>query len=82
MSNDPSFELNKIQTFCARTNVKSLQIVAGPGSGKTEVLAARLIYLLTVQKVPANSVVIFTFTDKAAETIKKEFNLFITVRTF
>jgi DNA helicase II / ATP-dependent DNA helicase PcrA len=53
----------------------NLQIIACAGSGKTEVVARRVVTLLTsVEKggggcVPAN-IVAFTFTDKAAAELK------------
>src|SRR5690606_5136329 len=46
-----------------------LQIVAGPGSGKTEVLARRVVRLLVVGVAPA-SIIAFTFTEKAAAELK------------
>lgn len=43
-----------------------LQIVAGPGTGKTRVLAARVAYLLVHYKLPPASIIVTTFTKKAA----------------
>ena len=53
-------------------------VTAGPGSGKTEVLTILLLRLLFVEddapiqeeQVPAESVVITTFTDKAARNLQ------------
>jgi DNA helicase II / ATP-dependent DNA helicase PcrA len=46
-----------------------LQIIAGAGSGKTEVVAQRVVDLLAEQ-VPAESIVAFTFTERAAAELK------------
>ena len=48
---------------------RNLQLIACAGSGKTEVVARRVVHLLTPGRVnslvPAN-IVAFTFTEKAA----------------
>lgn len=41
-------------------------VFAGPGSGKTTVIAARTLYLHRVAGVPASRIVVFTFTRKSA----------------
>lgn len=46
-----------------------MQIIAGAGSGKTEVVAQRVVDLLAEQ-IPAESIVAFTFTERAAEELK------------
>src|ERR1700757_769984 len=54
----------------------NLQLIACAGSGKTEVVARRVVTLLTSLKdggggcTPAN-IVAFTFTDKAAAELKE-----------
>ncbi|AMD19340.1 HBR439Cp [Eremothecium sinecaudum] len=50
---------------------KALQIVAGPGTGKTKVLTTRYAYLVTVKKINPLSIVMTTFTRKAADEIKE-----------
>jgi DNA helicase-2/ATP-dependent DNA helicase PcrA len=46
-----------------------LQIIAGAGSGKTEVVAQRVADLLA-EGAPAESIVAFTFTERAADELK------------
>lgn len=43
-----------------------LQIVAGPGTGKTKVLVSRVAYLLLKENVLPQSIIVTTFTKKAA----------------
>jgi DNA helicase-2/ATP-dependent DNA helicase PcrA len=45
-------------------------IVAGPGSGKTTVLAARIAYLIVSRQIPPTSILALTFATKAARELK------------
>ncbi len=47
-----------------------LLIVAGPGSGKTTVLAARIAYLITARQVPPSSILALTYTTAAARELR------------
>lgn len=53
-----------------------LQIVAGPGTGKTKTLVSRVAYLLQ-QGVPARGIVVTTFTNKAADELKERLGLLL-----
>lgn len=46
-----------------------LWVVAGPGSGKTEVLVVRALKLVFVDGVNPKSIILTTFTDKAAKNL-------------
>ncbi len=46
-----------------------LWVVAGPGSGKTEVLVVRTLKLIFVDNVNPKSILITTFTEKAAKNL-------------
>lgn len=46
------------------------RIIAGAGAGKTETLTRRIVYLLSVEAVKPESIVAFTFTEKAAQSMK------------
>ena len=48
----------------------NLIIKAGPGSGKTFVLVERVKFLINVQKVSPDSILLITFTNKAASQLK------------
>jgi len=47
-----------------------LLIVAGPGSGKTMVLAAKIAYLVGWRQIPPTSVLAITFATKAARELR------------
>lgn len=47
-----------------------VQIIASAGSGKTEVVSQRVVALLE-EGAPANSIVAFTFTERAAASLKQ-----------
>jgi len=49
---------------------RNLQIIACAGSGKTQVIAARIIELLRINDVHPRNIIAFTFTDKAAAELK------------
>jgi DNA helicase II / ATP-dependent DNA helicase PcrA len=48
-----------------------LLIVAGPGSGKTTVLAAKIAYLVTWRQIPPTSILALTFATKAARELQE-----------
>jgi DNA helicase-2/ATP-dependent DNA helicase PcrA len=51
-----------------------VQIIAAAGSGKTEVVSQRVVALLA-EGVPADTIVAFTFTERAAEELKHRISL-------
>ena len=54
---------------CSRPDGPAL-IVAGPGSGKTTVLAARIAFLILSRRVPPTSILALTFATKAARDLR------------
>jgi len=48
----------------------TLYLVAGPGTGKTACLAARVLKLMLVDDIPADGIVAMTFTTKAAAELR------------
>lgn len=53
---------------------RNLQLIACAGSGKTEVVARRVVYLLTPGRpdsLTPRNIIAFTFTDKAAAELKE-----------
>lgn len=58
------------QQKAVRSRKRRVLIVAGAGSGKTEVMARRVAWWVAVEGVPKDSIVAFTFTERAAEEMK------------
>ncbi|ODQ99160.1 hypothetical protein BHQ21_25475 [Mycobacterium sherrisii] len=57
------------QPTAVSSAARRLLLIAGAGSGKTEVMARRVAWWLA-DGVPKDSIVAFTFTEKAAEEMK------------
>jgi DNA helicase II / ATP-dependent DNA helicase PcrA len=58
------------QKGAVQSDKRRVLVVAGAGSGKTEVMARRIAWWIAVDKVPKERIVAFTFTDRAAEEMK------------
>lgn len=67
-------DLTEFQKRAVQHDGGNLQLIACAGSGKTEVVARRVVHLLTPGRsdllVPAN-IIAFTFTEKAAAELKE-----------
>lgn len=66
-----AFPLNPDQLAAVRCTDRPLVIVAGPGTGKTRTLTARIAYLIAAQGVAPESVLAITFTNKAAGEMRE-----------
>lgn len=58
------------QARAVRSDARRVLVVAGAGSGKTEVMARRIAWWIGVEGIPKEQIVAFTFTEKAADEIK------------
>lgn len=61
--------LNENQLAIIEHGTGPLWIIAGPGSGKTEVLVLRCLKLILVDGIDPRSIMITTFTEKAARNL-------------
>ena len=63
------YPFDKEQLDVINNNDGPLWVVAGPGSGKTEVLVVRTLKLIFVDNINPKSIIITTFTNKAAKNL-------------
>ena len=64
---------NKYQLKAIQHGDNPMLVIAGPGSGKTTVLTNRIKYLIEEHKVPADKILVITFTKAAALEMQKRF---------
>lgn len=62
--------LDAAQLQAVRTTEGPLLVLAGAGSGKTRVLTARTAYMIAEKNIPPSSIMLVTFTTKAAKEMK------------
>jgi len=62
--------LSPAQRAAVRSKNPRVRVIAGAGAGKTETLTRKIIHLLLVEQVDPASIVAFTFTKKAAQSMK------------
>ncbi|MFB9326742.1 UvrD-helicase domain-containing protein [Paenibacillus aurantiacus] len=63
--------LNEAQVRAVRHDTGPMLTLAGAGSGKTSVLVCRTAYLLTVRKADPRSLLLMTFSTKAAAEMRE-----------
>jgi DNA helicase-2/ATP-dependent DNA helicase PcrA len=66
--------LNDGQINAIATVDGPLQVIAGPGSGKTLVLVLRTLFLLLTGRAQPNQILVTTFTEKAAFELRDRLN--------
>lgn len=63
--------LNKAQRRAVTSNAPTVAILAGPGSGKTHTLTARVVWLVRQTGYQPADIIVATFTVKAAREMKE-----------
>ncbi len=62
--------LNEKQREAAGAPKHPMMVLAGPGTGKTRTLIARLLYLIEFYKIPPHKILAVTFTNKAKDEMR------------
>lgn len=62
--------LTREQRQAVTSRSQKLMVIAGAGSGKTEIMARRVAWWVAVNNIPKEKIVAFTFTESAAEELK------------
>jgi superfamily I DNA/RNA helicase len=69
--------LTDAQKRAVASDKRRVLVVAGAGSGKTEVMARRIAWWVGIEGVPKEKIVAFTFTERAAEEMKFRIRLWL-----
>ena len=69
-----TIEFNNAQLEAVRHVHGPMMVLAGPGSGKTAVITGRLENLITKAGIPAENILVVTFSKKAALEMEKRFS--------
>lgn len=65
--------LNEAQREAVMHGEGPAMVVAGPGSGKTLTIIRRLLYLIYVKQIPAERILVITYTKEAALSMQEKF---------
>ncbi len=65
------FVLNREQQEAVASISRYTAVIAGPGTGKTATLAARVLYLMETRRVKPSEITAVTFTNRAASELRE-----------
>ncbi|MFH1965818.1 MAG: UvrD-helicase domain-containing protein, partial [Acidobacteriota bacterium] len=69
-----SYTLNPEQQEAVNHGSGPAMVIAGPGTGKTQVLTQRILHLVREERVAPGHILAVTFTNKAAEEMSRRIN--------
>ena len=71
---DPSISLDDNQRDVVLNDEDYILVIAGAGAGKTTTVAAKAKYLVEKKHIPANEILIVSFTNKAVDELREKIN--------
>lgn len=71
------YQLNSQQKDAVESDGEGTWILAGPGTGKTETIVVRVLRLLLIDRAPPESIVLTTFTERAANNLEDRLALYL-----
>lgn len=71
------YQLNRQQKDAVESDGEGTWILAGPGTGKTETIVVRVLRLLLIDQAPPESIVLTTFTERAATNLEDRLALYL-----
>ena len=69
------FELNKEQRWAVQHKDGPMLVLAGPGSGKTQVIIKRVINLIEHYNIKPEEILVLTFSKAAANQMQHRFEV-------
>ena len=76
-SQDLLTDLNPEQTRAVESTAGAMVIQAGPGTGKTRTLTAKIAWLVSKKDVDPGSILALTFTNKAASQLEQQIDKYL-----
>ncbi|MEK7106000.1 MAG: UvrD-helicase domain-containing protein, partial [Patescibacteria group bacterium] len=70
-------DLNKAQKEAVDTIDGPVMVVAGPGTGKTQILALRIAHILIKTDIGASGVLCLTFTNSGVQAMRERLKKYI-----
>ncbi|MYE38375.1 MAG: ATP-dependent helicase [Candidatus Spechtbacteria bacterium SB0662_bin_43] len=75
--NTPMATLTEKQQQAVESTAKTTLVIAGPGTGKTHILASRVQFLVEQQNTNPENILCLTYTEAGATTMKKRIISFL-----
>jgi uncharacterized protein (TIGR00375 family) len=79
---DGTVIFNAEQQRAVSSEARALEVIAGPGTGKTKTLAGRIAYLIENKGVKPDRIAAVTFTNKAARELQSRIKSGAVIGTF
>jgi DNA helicase-2/ATP-dependent DNA helicase PcrA len=73
--------LNPEQMRAVESTARAMVVQAGPGTGKTRTLTAKIAYLVSKKGIDPGSILALTFTNKAAKQLKRQIDKYMPQKT-